>query len=855
MKRLSIRVKLILIFIVIKVIPLLLVSYIAYQGVMKLDEYLKDSTKYLFNQSKEIILNTANESISDSIKILDKKSQESLELLSHEIANNVANFLYQRDEDIIFLSKLDLNQNLINEFYNSKKRDIIVHGKYHYDDESKTYKLDKKVNNNKPIRKSTLIDNQREFNYIDPKNLNKIKIPIYKEVSFFDLNGKEIYKKSQINSKLLDISKKQNTYIHSENYFSKIKDLKKDEIYVSDVIGQSVNSKIIGTFTKEKAKAANIKFEPEKYAYAGKENPLGKKFEGIIRFITPVFKNNKKVGYLSLALDHEHIMQFTDTVNPSGKSLEQDISDASKGNYAFMWNYEGKNISHPRDYFIYGYDPKTGKPQMPWLSKDIANKYYNSNKQINDFLKEYPKYENQSLKKQPNLKQIKDDGSLGLDCRYLNFAPQCKGWMEVTQNGGYGSFIIYWSKVWKLTTAATIPYYTGKYKNSKRGFGFVTIGANVDEFHAAANETKNDVRKILKEQAHNMKEIVDENDSEIKDFINTLVNELTIITFIMIVIVIVIALWISKYITSKIERLLIGTKKFSENELDYRIVRTSEDEIGRLEKSFNSMAEKLQLHIKKEKELNKTLEKRVAQEIDKQRKQEQMLIQQSKLAAMGEMIGNIAHQWRQPLNALGLVMQNIQFAYKMGDLNEEFLQRSVDKANMLTTNMSKTIDDFRNFFKPNKEKELFDVAKTIKKAIYLMESTLHNHQIQLEEDIEENIKVYGFENEFSQGILNILSNAKDAIVEKDIKDGKIRIKAHQTVDNVIIEIEDNAGGIEESIKEKIFEPYFTTKEEGKGTGIGLYMTKTIVENNMQGRIFIQDIPSGISFVIELPKQD
>ncbi|WP_164968159.1 sensor histidine kinase [Arcobacter sp. CECT 8986] len=243
---------------------------------------------------------------------------------------------------------------------------------------------------------------------------------------------------------------------------------------------------------------------------------------------------------------------------------------------------------------------------------------------------------------------------------------------------------------------------------------------------------------------------------------------------------------------------------------------------------------------------------KVKEEIDKQRKQEQMLIQQSKLAAMGEMIGNIAHQWRQPLNALGLVMQNIQFAYKMGDLNEEFLQRSVDKANMLTTNMSKTIDDFRNFFKPNKEKELFDVAKTIKKAIYLMESTLHNHQIQLEEDIEENIKVYGFENEFSQGILNILSNAKDAIVEKDIKDGKIRIKAHQTVDNVIIEIEDNAGGIEESIKEKIFEPYFTTKEEGKGTGIGLYMTKIIVENNMQGRIFIQDIPSGISFVIHLP---
>lgn len=294
MKRLSIRVKLILIFIFIKVIPLLFISYIVYKGVIKLDEYLKNNTQYLFNHSKEIILNTANESISDSIKILDKKSQQSLERLSYEIANNIANFLYQRDEDILFLSKIDLNQQVIDEFYNSKKRDIIVHGKYYYDDRTKSYKLENETENNYVIRKTSLKDNQKEFNYIDPKKLNKIKIPIYKEVSFFDLNGKEIYKKTQINPKLLDISKKKNTYINSEDYFYQIKNLKKNEIYVSDVIGQSVNSKIIGIFTKQKAKEVNIKFEPEKYAYAGKENPLGKKFQGIIRFITPVFKNSKK---------------------------------------------------------------------------------------------------------------------------------------------------------------------------------------------------------------------------------------------------------------------------------------------------------------------------------------------------------------------------------------------------------------------------------------------------------------------------------------------------------------------------------------------------------------------------------
>ncbi|RXJ93897.1 two-component sensor histidine kinase, partial [Arcobacter sp. CECT 8989] len=133
--------------------------------------------------------------------------------------------------------------------------------------------------------------------------------------------------------------------------------------------GKYVGSKIIGNYSKIKTKKNNIKFEPTKSAYAGKENPIGKKFEGIIRFVTPVFKNGKKVGFLSLALDHEHIMQFTDTINPTSKNLVQDIVDAGSGNYAFMWDSKGRNISHIRDYFISGYDENSGKRAMPWISK------------------------------------------------------------------------------------------------------------------------------------------------------------------------------------------------------------------------------------------------------------------------------------------------------------------------------------------------------------------------------------------------------------------------------------------------------------------------------------------------------
>ncbi len=854
MKNLSIRIKLIIIFILIKILPLLFIAYIAYEGVLKLDTYLNKSTTFLYNQSKEIIINTANASIEDSIKNLDKKSQDSLEKISYQIANQVAEFLYERDKDLIFLSKLDLNQKVLDSFYESKNKDITIHSEYYYDDETNTYKSKEEFKSIKRDKKTaTLKDNEKEFNYIDPINYKTKSIPIYKEISFFDLNGVEKYKVSSFNKEKVDVSNSKNTYVKAEKYFEEIKKLKQNEIYVSDVIGEYVGTKVIGTFTKEKAKKAGIEFEPNNYGYAGVENPLGKRFEGIVRFITPVYKNGEKIGYVSLALDHRHIQEYTNTVNPTNTSLKQNISDATLGNYAFMWDYEGKSIAHPRDYSILGYDKNTGERVMPWLSADLAEKYYQSNKNINEFLKDYPKFEEQSLNKKPNLKQLKEDGNVGLDCRYLNFAPQCEGWMQLTENGGYGSFIINWSNVWKLTTAAAIPYYTGKYANSKRGFGFVTIGASVDDFHAAANKTKSDVLDILKNQTENMSEIMTENQFEIKSFIKALINELTIITFAMVILIIIIALLMSGYLSKKIEHILIGTKKFANNELDYRIKVTSKDEIGQLENSFNEMATKIEKLIIEEKKLNSNLEQKVILETSKQKEQEQLLIQQTRLAAMGEMIGNIAHQWRQPLNALGLVLQNLKFSYDIGELNENMMSKSINKATMLTNSMSKTIDDFRNFFKPNKAKEEFSINENVFKAIELVESTFEHHHIKLEKHFSlEEPKFYGFPNEFSQVILNILTNAKDAIFENKIENPLVIVQTKIEDSNILISIKDNGKGISEEIINKIFEPYFTTKDESKGTGIGLYMSKLIIENNMGGKIEVKNDDEGAIFTIKLP---
>ena len=854
MKNLSIKIKLIIIFILIKIIPLLFVSYIAYEGILKLEQYLNKSTNFLYNQSKEVISNTANASIEDSIKILDKKSQESLERLSNEIALNIANFLYERDKDLILLSKLELNQKVLDSFFEAKTKEITIHDEYYYDNETNSYKTKEEIKKVERDKKTAnLKDNEKEFNYIDPIDFKTKNIPIYKEISFFDLQGNEKYKVSTINNQKVNVSDSKNTFIKAEKYFDEIQKLNKNQIYVSDVIGEYIGTKVIGLFTKEKAQKLGIEFEPEKYGYAGIENPLGKRFEGIIRFITPVYKNDEKIGYISLALDHRHLQEFTDTVNPTNSNLKQNITDASLGNYAFIWDYEGKSIVHPRHYSIFGYDKNTGEKVMPWLSLDVAEKFYSSNQNINDFLKNYPKFEEQSLQKKPNLKQLKEDGNVGLDCRYLNFAPQCEGWMQLTQNGGYGSFIINWSNVWKLTTAATIPYYTGKYGNSKRGFGFVSIGASVDDFHAAANETKEEVTKILDSQTQIISKIMDENKFEIKDSIRALINELSTVTFAMIVLVIIIALFMSSYLSKKIDDILIGTKKFANNELDYRIKVTSTDEIGQLENSFNEMAGKIEKLISQEKKLNTELEEKVIVETSKQKEQEQLLIQQTRLAAMGEMIGNIAHQWRQPLNALGLILQNLKFSYEIGELDEKMIDKSVKKATMLTENMSKTIDDFRNFFRPNKAKENFKINEGITKAVELIESTFEHNNIKLEKDfVSSEIEFFGFANEFSQVILNLLTNAKDAVLENKIENPLIIIQTKIDDEYIYISIKDNGLGIKDEIINKIFEPYFTTKDEGKGTGIGLYMSKIIIENNMNGKIEVKNEQNGANVIIKLP---
>ncbi len=250
------------------------------------------------------------------------------------------------------------------------------------------------------------------------------------------------------------------------------------------------------------------------------------------------------------------------------------------------------------------------------------------------------------------------------------------------------------------------------------------------------------------------------------------------------------------------------------------------------------------------------------EEVEKQAQinldQQQLMFNQAKMAAMGEMIGNIAHQWRQPLNTLGLMIQDLEDANVHGELNELYLRDMTKKSMDKIQFMSNTIDDFRNFFHPNKAREHFDVAVAVHKTIDIIGTTLENHNIRLDfEGFEAgSYLVDGYRNELQQVILNLLNNAKDALCshrgdEADI-DKWIRISIGQKDHWMHLSIEDNGGGIPDSIINRIFEPYYTTKEEGQGTGIGLYMSKMIIEQNMEGRLEVANCELGACFSIFLP---
>ena len=303
------------------------------------------------------------------------------------------------------------------------------------------------------------------------------------------------------------------------------------------------------------------------------------------------------------------------------------------------------------------------------------------------------------------------------------------------------------------------------------------------------------------------------------------------------------------------------TKPFEPSVLKARVKTHCELSNSKKElKHFNKELEALVVARTAELErLNAHLEERVAEEVEKNMEKSRLMAQQSKLAAMGEMIGAIAHQWRQPLNAIGLMIQDVRAAYTYGELDPEYIQSFEDRAMSQVNFMSKTIDDFRMFFKTDREKTVFSAMGAVKAAIELISIQFgaNGISIELESNFDDGeTNVLGYPNELKQVVLNLLSNSKDAIYDKrkhlgEKFDGFIWVSISKE-DKLCINVSDNGTGISESVAGRIFEPYFTTKRPGEGTGIGLYMSKMIIKNSFNGDIAFKNSDAGAVFTIFIP---
>ncbi|ARU48402.1 Sensor protein ZraS [Sulfurospirillum diekertiae] len=260
-------------------------------------------------------------------------------------------------------------------------------------------------------------------------------------------------------------------------------------------------------------------------------------------------------------------------------------------------------------------------------------------------------------------------------------------------------------------------------------------------------------------------------------------------------------------------------------------------------------------------EINQTLERRIEEEVAKNREKDKHILQQSRLAQMGEMISMIAHQWRQPLGSISTVAASIKlkimlnrFDYSTAEGQEAskaFLEESMSKIESYVQFLTRTIDDFRNFFKPNKQKESITLSQLVNRTLEIIGKALEINGITINIETHATTEIFTYANEVTQVILNILKNAEDVIKEREIINPNIQITIGTEDTWQTISITDNAGGIPATVLPHIFEPYFSTKQEKNGTGLGLYMSKTIIEEHCGGQILASNTPIGAQFTIKL----
>jgi hypothetical protein len=504
-----------------------------------------------------------------------------------------------------------------------------------------------------------------------------------------------------------------------------------------------------------------------------------------------------------MALDHAHIMEFTEHVVPTEERFSS-IPDAGSGNYAFMWDYQDKCISHPRDFFICGYKPETGEEIPGWVSEDTYKEYEKSGLTLNEFVKKLPSFRNFSQKKVGSTEQMKA-GCISLDGRILDTAPQCEGWHAGTEDGGSGSFLIFWSGLWKLTTHAAIPYFTGIYGKSPRGFGYVTIGANVEEFHKAANITKDRIEQSISKQGHDIESSTNATRQLINQTASYNRHLLMVITLFTALIVVIASLVISLNITTPLKRLTEGALAMSQGNLDQSIEVKSTDEIGQLAQSFNEMAA-------------------AVSELDKRK---------------SEFVATASHELRTPIQAMLLSISGLLEGYS-GKIDEEAREDIIIAKDGLERLM-RLVENLLDLSRIEARKiDLHivntSVAEIISRALEEVSDLAAAHQHKFINQVRSPIPDVAVDQDrLIQVMINLLSNS----IKYSPDGGKILINAQVQGKEIILSVADNGYGVPLWAQEKIFSKFFQAdsimSQKVGGSGLGLTISQGLVEEH-GGRI-------------------
>ena len=831
----GIRAKLILLFVLIKVIPLVLLALLAWQGFSRLGVTLTERTEQMADGVRTTVGDLSKVMVDESVRALDRKSRDTLERLTTDTALAVADFLYDRDRDILLAATLEPNIDNYRKLIASRTGKLVDPGEWVLADDGKRWLPRTPLSSVETQQTPTNPENRQDFHHRPPENFGvRVDAPLYHEITFVGSDGQERIKVSSTDllpRDLRNVARRENTYSGAERYFAELGKLKPGEIHVSDVIGPYVRSRYYGPVTPEAAARVGIPFEPEQEAYAGIENPNGRRFRGIVRWATPVAKGGKVIGYVTLALDHAHIMRFTDNLMPT-EARYTPIPDATNGNYAFMWDYLDRSIAHPRHQSIIGFDPATGEHQQPWLDTELHEAWKKSGTPLRNYLATVPVFDRQSRDKTPSAEQGRA-GIRGLDCRYLNFAPQCHGWNDLTRDGGSGSFVILWSGVWKLTTAATIPYFTGPYGKSPRGFGYVTIGANVDEFHKAATDTKSLLDQRVSDHGVRMKQAKDDTLALIDDQMRGSASMLAFSTASMIAIVIAIAIWLANTLTRRVTHLNDGLRRIEEGDLAFRLRKTSDDEMGTLAISINRMADSVQESFKRLEEA-------------KHKAEEASRLKSTFLASM-------SHELRTPLNGI------LGFAELLKlDVSSEEQRTWATTIHSSGKHLLALVNEILDLAKI--EAGSMELKPTATNLAMLVQDVAELHRVHAEgkgltfnQAIDAALpdQIFCDPTRVRQILNNLLNNAV-----KFTDGGSVELTVARDRDDLLFTVTDTGPGIAPEGREAIFEEFrqaenFLTREHG-GTGLGLALVKRLV-GLMGGDVTVDStVGKGSAFRVRLP---